>query len=346
MNFSMQNLNSKDDANRFGVTLVELLVVVSILSVLTAIMIPRLRVINKDRNIREAARVVGSALAKVNARAVNDGMAGLMIECNNNFLDAGGASFAGTRMYTLRSVPPFIGDDANAFATIGAVGVNGLGEPVMGISIPLPLEHTATNPLIQAGDQVRLNHSSVLYSVDAIPPGAAPGTLGISLSLGLSGFGQVRPALTVGSMVPFVVYRQPRKLESSRVDLPDGYMIDFRYSGPTGAMNQAVAASSPDADVRIFFNSDGSIDRYTYIDATGTLVPVTMQDSMYLYVAAMEDDPLTQTIFDNSNMWVTADRATGVANVGYNVAPDPSLPLLGQLFYARGLSKSRQSANQ
>ena len=343
MNFSMQNLNSKDGSNRSAVTLIELLVVVAILSVLTAIMIPRLRVINKDRNIREAARVVGSAFAKVNARAINDGMAGLMIECNNNFLDAGGSSFAGTRMYTLRSVPPFIGDDAGAQATIGAVTTNVDGEQVMAIAIPLPLEHTATNPLVQAGDQVRLNHSSVLYSVDAVPGGVP---LGISLNLGLSGYGQVRPALVAGSTVPFVVYRQPRKLESSRVDLPDGYMIDFRYSGPTGAMNQAVAASSPAADVRIFFNSDGSIDRYTYTDAMGMLISVTMQDSMYLYVAAMEDDPATPTIFDNSNMWVIADRATGIANVGYNSPPDGALPLLGQLFYARGLSKARRSASQ
>jgi len=83
MNFSKQHQN-----HRRGVTLVELLVVISILSVMTAIMIPRLRVINKDRNIREAARVVGSTLVKASNRAVNEGVAGLIAERHDNFVGA------------------------------------------------------------------------------------------------------------------------------------------------------------------------------------------------------------------------------------------------------------------
>ena len=59
-----------------GVTLVELLVVISIMTIIFAILVPRLRAVNEDRNIREAARVVSSAFSRASSRAINDGLSG------------------------------------------------------------------------------------------------------------------------------------------------------------------------------------------------------------------------------------------------------------------------------
>ena len=95
-----------------GITLVELLVVISILAVITAVMLPRLRTINKDRNIRESARVVGSLLAKASQNAVNDGTAGVIIERNENFVDDEGVIYGASTMYLMRKVPVFTGDFA------------------------------------------------------------------------------------------------------------------------------------------------------------------------------------------------------------------------------------------
>ena len=119
-----------------GITLVELLVVISILAVITAVMLPRLRTINKDRNIRETARVVGSLLAKASQNAVNDGTAGVIIERNENFVDDEGVMYGATTMYLMRKVPPYTGDLAPA---------DNLAYPVSEyvIEVPPPFESDA-----------------------------------------------------------------------------------------------------------------------------------------------------------------------------------------------------------
>ncbi len=351
MNSLMHNL--KPTRTR-GVTLVELLVVVAILSVLTAIMIPRLRVINKDRNIREAARVVGSMMSRVSNRAVNEGAAGVMIETNPNFVDANGVRYAGTRMYAMRRIPPFSGDDQGSLATVQTTT-----ETSMTISIPRPLEHTVTNPLIQVHDQIRLNHSSVRYRVDLPPPVVSGGDLIITLSLGLKpGYGAIRPTLAAGSKVPYVVYRQPRKLESSQVDLPDGYYIDLRLSGPL-VPTPPSPPTAPDwvhgsvfdfittGSARLYFNRDGGIDRYSVVDNAGLIGPTDVaREAFYLFVTGFEPESTDPVLQNPAAMWVTVDHTTGSVNVAYNAVADPTIPLFNQLRYARSLSETRQSANQ
>ena len=77
MNHSIQNKHS----NR-GFTLVEILVVLVIATVVLSIAIPRIRTVNKERNTREAARVVGSVFANASQRALIDGVAGVRITRN------------------------------------------------------------------------------------------------------------------------------------------------------------------------------------------------------------------------------------------------------------------------
>ena len=93
--------------NPSGFTLIELLVVISLLVIITALVIPRIRTISKDRNIREAARVVGSAFSSASQRAQTNGVAGIELVRNPNFTDASGESFACTQMFTLRAIPDF-----------------------------------------------------------------------------------------------------------------------------------------------------------------------------------------------------------------------------------------------
>ena len=65
-------------------TLVELLVVITILVLLAAIAIPQLRAVNKERNIRETSRVVASLFAQASQRAQLDGVAGVLMRRNPN----------------------------------------------------------------------------------------------------------------------------------------------------------------------------------------------------------------------------------------------------------------------
>ncbi len=273
-----------------GITLVELLVVISILAVITAVMLPRLRTINKDRNIRESARVVGSLLAKASQNAVNDGTAGVIIERNENFVDDEGVIYGASTMYLMRKVPAFTGD----FATGDP---KGQATPLADYALEIypPFESDA----ILVNDYISLNFNSVKYRIIGIedsettftdPPESVPYKV-LTLSSGMGG--AVLPALPpVGSSVPFIVHRQPRKLASSRVDLPNGFLVDLRYSGPINEnantagplvepsrswFDEIILPPNPNLNsvaklntsyasrtVQIIFNSNGGVDRVYY----------------------------------------------------------------------------------
>ena len=176
---------------RQGFTLVEILVVISILLILTALLVPNIRTVTKDRNAREAARVVGSVFSLANQRAVSDGVAGVVLFRNENFLiDTNGDnalnpaddfSFAVTSLGLLRRVPNYTGDFPGAQAIISPT------PPPAGairLRMPLPIEQTALN-LISPGDRIALNNSTFDYPISQAFINPTPlGTLDLIVPLG------------------------------------------------------------------------------------------------------------------------------------------------------------------
>ena len=153
-----------------GFTLIEILVVISVLVIITALVVPRVRAVSKDRNIRETARVVGSALSSASQRAQTNGVAGIEFVRNTNFEDstnfaAGG--FACTQMFTLRSIPDFTGDDDDDRAGVAPEIFN--QRQVARVFIPTPLEHDPLEPIFQIGDQIRFNHRATEYPILTTP---------------------------------------------------------------------------------------------------------------------------------------------------------------------------------
>ena len=209
-----------------GFTLVEILVVVVIATVVLAIAIPRIRTINKERNIREASRVIGSAFANASQRAVIDGVAGVRISRNPNFM-AGSLQYGATEISLLRSVPNYIGDAMDAEIT------NATLDNV--IQINMPLEQEALG-IISAGDSISFGNSPASYRItnaflDTAETGAIGGAVGsiprlMRLELDLNGY---LPAPADGST--FSIARRPKILRSSTATLPAGHIIDLRYSG-------------------------------------------------------------------------------------------------------------------
>lgn len=261
------NKSRKNPNRRLGFTLIEILVVVSILGILTALLIPRLRTVSKERNIRESARVVGSMFAQASQRAVADGVAGVLLERednNDNFLldsDGDGVldyEYGVTRLSLLRRVPDYVGDqlpteDRSVFgygATTDSMTAGAGTAATARISKPIEQDD---QKIVEVGDFISFNHNSVKYRILAVTEAVSNGVPFLDLTLHLgenelglneylpdpAGFlpeqdfdGSATPAgFEPGA--PFVIQRSPRTLRSSTVDLPNGYIIDLRFSGFT-----------------------------------------------------------------------------------------------------------------
>ena len=321
-----------------GVTLVEILVVITIMSVLTLLIVPRVRTINKDRNIRETARVVGSMFANASQRAAAEGKkAGVMIRRNGNFVDANfqdlnnrAISYAGTTLFLMRSVPDFTGDDAGAMATQVTTTVCRIGQP---------LDVNA----VQLNDRIFLNDQQFGYRISKI----TPDSLGTYLDLTLETYansvnGGIRrttyPVLDFANPVSFRIERRPRIVQSSAVDLPAGYQIDLRYSGWFDDGSGSFPANSvrfmnindidPDndpttinTDIQVIFNEVGGIETVEHgADSNQSSSPTS---SLFLFITEDDldlgnnQDPLVR----DTNLWVVVNHHNGGTGINYNASP-------------------------
>ena len=160
----------------------------------------------------------------------------------------------------------------------------------------------------------------------------------------------------------FTVYRQPRKLESSRVDMPTGYLIDLRLSGQSDGVQMlfdqddrsAGTAENPNSIVYLY-NRRGAIDRFFYSADIGSglqrLFNIPTEPAYLLVREYSTDDGgelVGNVLASNRTMWVTVDPGTGTANVVSGVAVDTSTfdNLQEALREAHTLSSQGQSAAQ
>lgn len=267
---------------RQGMTLVELLVVVSIMAGVAILVIPTLRMVTKERNLREASRVVGAFFQEASSQAKIDGFAGVLIARNPNFyryVNTNGASvdlsgavvntgsrvfYAGYTLYRMRQGVPYRGTDENSLARTIPAGTSTLPpaplpllppftpSDVFDIQIEVPLD-----PRVQivAGSRISFGHSRVRYQILLVsapftppsPPGAAPvyhiRCLQDTTAAAPQGF---------DSGLSYVIYQRPEVIANSAVQLPRGYFINLNYSG---------GLDLPDSDLNDLTWTDFSVNR-------------------------------------------------------------------------------------
>lgn len=386
-------MKTTSNIRRTGLTLVELLVVIAIMGLLTALIVPQVRLVNKERNIREAARVVGTALAQARDRAIANGSAGLMIERNQNLVQNSGGNdfyYGGTRLYLMRNVPNY----TDNYGPNKGCMISGQGANQRFVHIRKPFR----SGVIRAGDEIAFAGNPTRYRIIAPPVDndnlVDPNTpdedniqwgpqTRLTIELGLSHgitnanhhYIYKRPVrnttpwsglnLDPPEEVAYTIFRQPRKIESSRVDLPEGYIIDLRYSGPiapalsngggSGANETPTTKFSYAGDgtpVYLVFGQDGGLSQMGLNGNVG--IPVS--ESIDLFVTEYRpedvigvtgvDNTAYQVLSNPAALWVTLGSQTGGVNVGYNTPPVSGGFVKNLIDSARQTSRTRTSANQ
>jgi len=283
---------------RGGFTLIEMLIVISILMILAAAAANVMRPALDGRRIREAARAVNVYLSSARNRAMETGRpCGVILRRFGTLPCAMNADQC--------EVPPcYCGDTEQSTAQVTAVSGN-----VVTVSLDV-----APIGLVRRGDLVQLNSQGPLYIINDTNPVDANGFVtGASLSLALdTSQGQMAPWSASSPRVPYRIFRSPMKGAATPLQLPAAAVVDLQWSGIDTGFFGATAA-----DVTVLFSPNGSVSciyygntRLDVVQPVFLLIGKREKVSPGTYSAA---DPATWANWqDLTNFWVAINPQTGL----------------------------------
>lgn len=349
---------------RSGLTLVELMVLIAVIVIVTAVMVPSVKFLTADRKIREAAREMNAFISSVQSDAMQTGSGGIWIERDPN------SPNTATRLYRVKSPPPYTGDFFGAVVQIVEADANpaeildGLdNEPntilddLFYADIRFSMASAASSIfLIEPGDRIQFDQKGNWFTITAAPTDIGdPDWTSTIRVVSTKGPINVVPAgnpITVS----FKVRRVPKRSTVGYLDLPTSTMIDLARSGFTvidvdnnGLFDDGAIQGNEFLDqgaggpVIIAFGEDGGVEM---VVANGTLgLP---DRSLHLLLASDERDdqaelnpdyitnPLvtTATLEELSNYWISINRQGNVSSTQVTDLSSASAVTIGEALRA------------
>lgn len=305
-----------------GYTLLELLIVVSIMIILIAIALPTAKYAMEESKLRESSRVLNAYFATAKTRAAATGRpVGVAFQVDSVLGSSN--TYQVTQMYLAEVSAPYGGSTIGARARVESSGYLGFPDSSTDTS-----ERSILNTLIQQGEyfMIRFDYKGDWFQC------LRDGT---GFKCGNSISGNAYPPSAMGAMgYPFQILRAPRRV-GQPVELTNGTCIDIAYcgSGPSGyefngdptSSGTNVYATTP--SFVLMFNPSGSLAGY-YM---GTHSPYAASGTAHFLIGRVEKVGATggnSNLADPAALWVSVGRLTGSITSAENL---PVLPLTGML---------------
>jgi prepilin-type N-terminal cleavage/methylation domain-containing protein len=346
---------TRNEQQARGVTLLELLIVMTIMLMVTAAAIPVVMPALQNRRMREASRLASSFISGARARAIETGRpAGVMIERFN------GLPFSMNLSY-VEVPPPYAGDTRISRAVLTVAGVF----PTQNARITnFPAVDVLWKNSVRFGDVVRFNYKGPTYvlasqatlpdpnagKVIIDPPNVTPWHLIGAMPLSFP------PNYGGPTGVPYEIFRQPVRSSATPLQLPEGTVIDLMNSGVAGnvfppvAVPPAMWPTTPPVTFNpvIVFSPNGSVASVAQ-GPTGALArpqgPIFLLLGRRELMADVSRSGTAENMFDSaakpenlylSNFWVTVGYQTGQVTVAENGTTTSCIDISGARKYALG----------
>ena len=318
-------------------TLIEMLVVVTIMMILVAVSATAFRPANNSRRIREAARAINVYLSSARNRAMETGRpCGVILRRFN------GTSTV-MNLDQCEVPPSYCGDTTGA-----AMQFTSVSPPASGFVTvqATPTPPGSFNSSIVSGGLIQFNCQGPSYQ---ITPATTDTQLTATLDVSL---GQAVPWVAFFPTVPYVIYRSPVKGAATPLQLPAATVVDIGASSIDDSKNNFFSNATSGSDTTILFNPNGSIDRVFIPGVTNS--PFYATQSIFLLVGSQErvnnpfvqnnsNEPTFTNYQDANNLWVVINSQTGLVTTGPVAAPSASdSTMAAAINTARALARDSQ----
>lgn len=359
---------------RSGLTLTELLVVVSIVVIVTAVLAPLLTSGLEGREVREAARQVNAYFQSARTRAKQLGRpVGVVIRRAEN--DPNKAY----QLSLAEEIPPYRGFDEWSRALLDT-STEIVTLVATGAGAPQPEGFSVSE--IQPNDEIRFNYRGPRFRIIAVNPRTS------ELRVLSDDATQRLPRVGEQTPLQYEIFRRPRLAVSTPLELPTGAAVFLNLSGvglgtgnTTGstrldesalsgtdrpgyigliefqAISESALADAPfnapfngaRMPLAIMFNPTGEVGRiYRFLPPPNVawpeyslFPPKRPQGKIYLFLGKDNPEGALPELMDGTNLWVTIDPLSGSVTSAPNLF-DPTLTVgddVGEI-----VSSSRQLA--
>ena len=313
---------------RRGFTMVEMLVVLSVILLLTAVSLPTFKQLLSDQKASRTSRSIVAFFDETRSRSIGDGaFYGVRLHRVDPSSSIDFGSNAVLELSRLRGIPPYTGDASNAVASmsIATTGIATLSfgdsdNPTETTDSQLLTLHAEENAPIRSGDLIELPGGR-RFPLEFLPDAAGfPVRATVDLNSPSDG-SDTFPSNHIARTASFryKIFPSPVVSAVGSISMPKGVAVDLSISGVGLTSNSfAATAAGFNEPVDIIFGPDGSV---ASVSSGSVNTPVPPTGLIYLCLGSSDgissdgsfedSEKARSNLIDLNSFWVVINPSSG-----------------------------------